>query len=201
MISAAQRRYRDDGFTAIGPLPFRQRFKRCDALILEVLADDEHHRTRARIDRHQPAPGAAVVAELHWVGDIADPDVALRRGDDLARLYAAAALDQLAIQTCLLEVPDTIGHEVGLIDRHRHRVDRAAAHVASPGPAGCDGGAAARNDRQRRTPGDIGHYARSLSLPATFSRALSTASPISTVESFFAPGSAMSAVRAPRVGG
>ena len=39
------------------------------------------------------------------MGDIADADVALRGGDDLARLDAAAALNQLTIKARFLKNP------------------------------------------------------------------------------------------------
>src|SRR5450755_3629642 len=139
-----------------------------------------------------------MIAELHRVGDIANTDVALRRGDDLACLDAAAALNQFAVEARVLEVSDSVRHELGLIDGHRDRIDHAAGLVVGPGPARCDGGAAAGDDRQRRSSCEIFcHHACSLSLPATFSRAFSTASPISWVESLAAPGSAISAVLAP----
>jgi hypothetical protein len=41
-----------------------------------------------------------MIAELHRMGDIADPNVALRRGDDLARFDAAAPLNQFAAFGC-----------------------------------------------------------------------------------------------------
>src|SRR6201999_968680 len=111
------------------------------------------------------------------VGDVADTDVALLRGDDLARLHAAAALDQLAVESRLLEIADPVGNEMCLIDRHGHRVDRAPRDwLRSPRAAGgerCTSG----DDRECRTSADIGHYACSFSLPATFSSAPNTASP------------------------
>ena len=69
------------------------------------------------------------------MGDIADADVALRRGDDLARLDAAAALNQFAVKARFLEISDSIRHEMCLIDGHRHRIDRTAGLFFSPGPA------------------------------------------------------------------
>ena len=50
------------------------------------------------------------------MGDIADADVTLLGGDDLAGLHAAAALEQLAVEPGFLEVADAIGHEMRLID-------------------------------------------------------------------------------------
>src|ERR1700732_4316802 len=126
------------------------------------------------------------------MGDVADTDVALRRGNNLARLDAAAALHQFAVEARLLEISDPVRDKLGLIDRYRDRIDHAAGLVFGPCPARCDCGAAARDHRQRRAPRELsGHHACSLSLPATFSRAPSTASPISCVESLVAPRSAM----------
>ena len=51
------------------------------------------------------------------MGDIADADVTLLGSDDLARLHAAAALDQLAVEPGLLEVADAVGDEMRLIER------------------------------------------------------------------------------------
>src|SRR5438132_7162680 len=133
--------------------------------------------------------------------DIADANVALRGGDDFARLDAAATLDQLAVEACLLEVSQFVSDELRLIDRHRDGIDHAPGLVLGPCPARGDGGAASGYDRQRRTSGEMCHHARSFSLSfssaATFSSAFSTASPISCVESRFASASAISAVRAP----
>src|SRR3954451_7294779 len=105
------------------------------------------------------------------MGDIADADVALRGGDDFARLDAAAALDQLAVETGLLEVSQSVGEELRLIDRHRDRIDDAAGLVLGPCPAGGDRSAAGPDDRQRRTSGDMCHHARSFSFATTFSSA------------------------------
>src|SRR6202158_1165130 len=151
MIGATKRRNRDDRLAAVRPFPGGEFFKRRDALILEVLADDEHYRTAAGVDRHQDASGAAVIAELHRMGDVADTDVALRRGDDLARLDAAATLKQFAVEARFLEVSNSIRHELGLIDRHRHRVDHAAGLVLGPCSTRYDGGTAAGDDLQGRT--------------------------------------------------
>src|SRR4051794_30594607 len=125
MVGAAERRHRDDRLAPRPPFPPRQRLQGPDALILEILADDEDHRTAAGIGRHQDAPGASAIAQLHRMGDIADADIALRRGDDLAGLYAAAALDEFAIEARVLEVTDSIRHEMRLIDRYRDRIDHA----------------------------------------------------------------------------
>ena len=103
MVGAAERRHRDDRLAAVGPFPFRQRLQRGDALVLQILADDEHHRIRSGVDRHQHPPGAAVIGQLHRMGDVADADIALRGGDDLAGLDAAAALHQLAVEPGVLE--------------------------------------------------------------------------------------------------
>src|SRR3954451_4739633 len=97
------------------------------------------------------------------MGDIADADVALRGGDDFARLDAAATLDQLAVEPGLPEVSQSVGEELRLIDRHRDRIDHAARLVLGPYPAGSDRGTAGRDDRQRRTSGDMSHHVRSLS--------------------------------------
>ena len=45
MVGAAQRRHRDDRLAPVGPLPFRQLLQRGDALVAQILADDEHHRS------------------------------------------------------------------------------------------------------------------------------------------------------------
>ena len=196
MVGAAQRGDRNDRLASVGSLPFRECFQSVDALVLEVLANDEHHGTGPGIDRHQHATGTSVIAELHRMRDVADADIALRRSDDLTRLHPATALDQFAIEPGLLEISDAVGHELGLIDRHRHRIDHPTIHIGCA-RAAAEHHAATRNDRQRRSSRDMGHQACSLSLPATLSRALNTASPISIVESFRVPGSAISAVRAP----
>src|ERR1043166_9294600 len=132
MVGAAKRGYRDDRLAPVRPLPLRQRLQRGDALILEVLADDEDDRTAARIGRHQDAPVAPAIAQLHRVGDIADADIALRGRDDLARLDPAAALNELAIEARIPEKADAIRHEMRLIDRHRDRIDHAASLVLGP---------------------------------------------------------------------
>src|SRR3954447_8757660 len=106
MVGAAKRRHRDDRPAPVRPFPFRQGLQRRDALILEILADDEDHRAASRICRHQNAPVASTIAQLHRMGDIADADIALRRGDDLARLHAAAALYEFAIETGFPEESD-----------------------------------------------------------------------------------------------
>src|SRR5579872_3719478 len=132
MVGATERRYRDDGFTAIGTLPFSQFLQRRDALVPEIFADDEHHRAAAGIDRHQNPPRAPVIGELHRVGDIADADIPLRGGDDLARLDAAPALDDLAVKACVLEIANPVRYELRLIKRHRDRINRASAFAFSP---------------------------------------------------------------------
>src|SRR5262249_2211275 len=157
----------------------------------------EHHCAGAGVDRHQDPAVAAAIGELHRMGDVADADVTLLRGDDLARLHAAAALDQLGVQAGLLEIADAVGNKMGLLDRHGHRIDSAALHRLGAHAAGSKRGACACNNCQCGTSADIGHHAFSFSVAATRSRAFNTTSPISTVESFFAPGSAISAVRAP----
>ena len=83
------------------------------------------------------------------MGDIADPNVALRRGDDLARFDAAAALDQLAVEAGFLEISNLVRHELRLIDRYRDRIDHAAGFVFGLYPASRQSGTAARHDRQR----------------------------------------------------
>src|SRR5260370_10125580 len=141
-----------------------------------MLSYDEQSRGAAVLHRHQNATIGAVIAGLDWMGDIADADVALRRGDDLARLDAAAALNQLTIKAGFVEKSDSIGHELCLVDRHRYRVDHAAGLVFSPRPARRDRGATAGDDRQRRTSRELFcHHAGSLSFLTTCSRAFSTA--------------------------
>jgi len=81
------------------------------------------------------------------MGDVADAYITLRGGDDFARLDAAAALNQLAVQTCFLEIPDPVRNELRLIDRHRDRVDDAACLVFGPRLPGRQGCAAACNNR------------------------------------------------------
>src|SRR5438552_16660158 len=84
-----------------------------------------------------------------------------------------------------------------LIDGDRDRIDGAAGDgFGSTRATGGQSGAAC-DDRQRGTSGDIYHHACSFCLPETLSSAFNTASLISVVESFFATGSAMSAVGAP----
>src|SRR5579871_4582565 len=129
--------------------------------------------------------------------DVTNADIALGRCDDLARLHAAAALDQLAVQPGLLEIADPVGDELCLIDRHSDGIDHTAASIRAPRATGCHRDTATCNNRQRRASGDMDHQARSFSFPATLSSALNMASPISAVESFLAPASAMSAVLAP----
>src|SRR5215470_430812 len=120
--------------------------------------------------------------------DVANPDIALRRCNDLARLYAAATLNQLAVEPGLLEVTDPVRNELRLIDGNCDRIDHPAACVLGPSFPGSHRNATARDDGECGTSGHISHQACSLSLPATLSSAFSTASPISTVESLFAPG-------------
>ena len=150
-------------------LPSRQRFQRIDALIEQILSDNEHHRAGTGIDRHQHAPGAAVIAELHRVGDVADADIALRRGDNLTCLDAAAALHEFAVEAGFFEIADPIRNELRLIDRHRDRVDHPAGLVF--GPRSCSGqcGSAACNDRQRTIRLETCAITRApLSLPGYF---------------------------------
>src|SRR5689334_3946872 len=129
--------------------------------------------------------------------DVTNADVALGRCDDLARLHAAAALDQLAVQPGLLEIADPVGDELRLIDRYSNGIDHPAADIRSPRTPGRHSDTATCNNRQRRAPGNMDHQACSFSFPATLSSALNIASPISAVENFLAPASAMSAVLAP----
>ena len=77
MVCAAQGRDRYDRLAAVGPFPIGQLFQGIDALVLEILPDNEHHRAGTRIDWHQHAPGAAVIAELHWMRNVTDSDVTL----------------------------------------------------------------------------------------------------------------------------
>src|SRR4029077_14931067 len=98
---------------------------------------NEPHRTASCIDRHQHPSVATVIAQLHRMGDVADTDVALRRGDDLAGFDAAAALDQFAVEAGFLEVSISVGHKLGLINGHCDRIDHAAALVFGPSPTGC----------------------------------------------------------------
>ena len=69
------------------------------------------------------------------MGDVADADIALRRSNDLARLDAAAALDELAVETGVLEVADAVGNELRLINRHGDGIDGAAAHAFGSDPS------------------------------------------------------------------
>ena len=69
------------------------------------------------------------------MGDIADPNVALRGGNDLARLDAAAALNQFAVETGFLEISNLVRHELRLIDGYCHRIDHAAGFVLGLRPA------------------------------------------------------------------
>src|SRR5271169_5692086 len=120
-----------------------------------------------------------MIAELHRMGHVANADIALRGGDDLARLDAAAALDQLAVEARFLEIPDTVRDELRLINGHRDRIDRAAAFGFGSRRARSGVNCTTGNDGQRRASCDVHrHHAFSLSLPATFSSAFSTASPI-----------------------
>ena len=50
---------------------------------------------------------------------------------DLARLDAAAPLDQLAVESGLLEISQPVGEELRLVDRHRARAVLALRHVAA----------------------------------------------------------------------
>src|SRR5579871_1292530 len=138
-----------------------------------------------------------MIAQLHGMGDVANADVSLRGGNDLTRFYTAATLDQLAIEPGLFEISDPIGHKLGLIDWDSDRIDDATRHICRQGASVSYRQTATCDDGQGRTPGNVGHHARSFSLAAAFSSALNIASPISAVESFFAPVSAMSAVLAP----
>src|SRR5262249_28648248 len=119
-----------------------------------------------------------MVAELHRMGDVTDANVTLRGGNDFARLYTAAALDQFAIEPGLLEISVPVGHELRLIDRDSHRVDHAPRCVRRDGATARNRNAATCNYGQCRTSGNVGHQARSLSLATTFSSALRIASPI-----------------------
>ena len=83
------------------------------------------------------------------MGDIADADIALRRGDDFARLDAAAALNQLAVEAGFLEIPDPVRNELRLIDGHRDRIDHPAGLVFGPRPSRPPGRPTARDNRQR----------------------------------------------------
>src|SRR5580704_18015742 len=197
VVGAAERGHRDDRLAAVGPLPFSELLQRGDALIPEILADDEHHGAAAGVGGQQDSPWPPVIGELHRMGNVADANNALRRGDDLTRLDAAAALDELAVEAGVLEVAGAVGDELRLIDRHGDGIDGTAAFFFSPnlpqGEAGATG-----DHGQRRPAGDEGrHHACSFTLLETLSSAASTASPISLVESFRAPGSAISAVLAP----
>src|SRR5690348_11290182 len=116
-----------------------------------------------------------MVAELHRVGNVSDANVTLRGGNDFARLYAAAALDQLAIEPGLFEISNSIGHKLRLIDRDSDRVDNTSRHIRRRCAAARYRKAAACDYGQCRTSGNVGHHTRSLSLAATFSSALSIA--------------------------
>src|SRR5260370_10789847 len=104
-------------------------------MVEQILADNEHHRARAGVDRHQDAPRTTMIAELHWMGNIADADVTLRRCNDLTRLDAAAALNQFAVEARVLEVSDPIRDEVRLIHGDRDRIDRATDLVFGSRPS------------------------------------------------------------------
>src|SRR5579871_6275690 len=100
-----------------------------------------------------------MIAQLHGMGDVANADVSLGGGNDLTRFYAATTLDQLAIEPGLFEISDPIGHKLGLIDRDSDRIDDAPRHICSKGASVGYRQTAARDDGQRRTPGNVGHYA------------------------------------------
>src|SRR5580700_660751 len=131
------------------------------------------------------------------MGNVADADIALRGSYDLARLDAAATLDELAVETRVLEVAGAIGDELRLIDWHGDGIDDATARTLGPPSAGSEAGAAGDDGQCRASADRRRHHAFSLTSCETASSALSTASPISLVEILRVPGSAISVVLAP----
>src|SRR5215470_11854642 len=103
-----------------------------------------------------------MIAELHRVGNVADADIALRGRDDLARLHSTTTLDQFAIEPRLLEISDTIGHKLRLINRDSDGIDYSSACLHSSRGTACQRRATACNERQRGSSRDIGHQACSL---------------------------------------
>ena len=118
MVGAAERGHRDDRLAVVRPLPGGELLQRVDALVVEILADDEASPSSIAVSTGISTRAvAAAIGELHRMGDVADAEVALPGGDDLARLHAAAALDQLAVEPGFLEEADAVGDEMRLVER------------------------------------------------------------------------------------
>src|SRR5436190_2688448 len=129
---AAERGDAEDRLLAVGPLPGGEFLHRIDALIVEILADGEAHAGRALVERVERAGRPAVLVELQDVLDVGDREVALARGEDLARLHAGAALDQLELVALVLEEALLLGDELDLVGRYRHRIDARAGLALGP---------------------------------------------------------------------
>ena len=175
MRGAAERGHAEDRLLAVGTLPGGGLLHRIDALVVEVLADGEAHAGGALVDGVERPRRPPVLVELQHMQDIGDGEVGLARRHDLARLHAAAALDQLELVAFVLEVALLLGDELDLVGRHRDGIDAGAGLCLGPRTGGREGGGRGRDNDHLATLDQESHVVLRFVLITSPDRA--TASP------------------------
>src|ERR1035437_1074086 len=111
-----------DRLAATRSLPRREFLQRVYATVIQIPANDKVLTRRPRV-RGVPPPGRAPMSiELETVKDVFNREIHFAGRHDLARLYPAAALDQLEVEALVLAEPLLQGDVLLLIAGYGDRI-------------------------------------------------------------------------------